>query len=64
MIGCIEVLVVAISDALEVEKELSVRKALIEAHLGQVLLRRLNVLHFVILIHYGDGASSGIRKYN
>ena len=48
----IEVLVIAVRDAFEVQQEILVREALLEAHLRQVFLRRLDVLNFVILIHY------------
>ena len=47
----IEVLVIAVRDAFEVQQEILVREALVEAHLCQVFLRRLDVLNFVILIH-------------
>ena len=52
VVRSVEVLVIAIGDAFEVQQEILVREALIEAHLRQVFLRRLDVLNFVILIHY------------
>ena len=52
VVRSVEVLVIAIRDAFEVQQEILVGEALIEAHLRQVFLRRLDVLNFVILIHY------------
>ena len=46
-----EVLVIARWDAVEIEEELLVTEALIEAHKCDVFLGRLNMLHLVILVH-------------
>ena len=52
VIGREEVLVIAIGDAAEVEDELFLSKALIEADLCHVFLCCLDVLHLIILIHF------------
>ena len=64
VVRSVEVLVIAIRDALEVKNQLLVREALVEAHLRQVFLRRLDVLNFVILIHYFYRNSCAIELIN